>query len=503
MTSYSPLLVILLCSLLVQLIIRCYVRREGDLLSKLPSPPSRLPVIGHLHLVGSLPHISLRDLAAKHGPNLMLLRLGAVPTIVVSSSSVAQAILRTHDHVFASRPYSVIADILFYGSSDIVFCPYGEYWRQGKKIATTHLLTMKKVRSFGQARQQEVRLVMDRIAEAATLHMEVDLTKLLCCYSNDMVCHAVSGKFFREEGRNQLFQELVEANSLLLGGFNIIDYFPSLARIEIIRKILCAKAHKVNRRWDQVLEKLIDDHANKQRSSSLVNHNDEESDFIDVLLSIQHEYNLTRDNIKALLVVMFEAGTETSFIELEYAMSKLMQKPWVMAKLQAEVRSVVPKGQKIVTEKQLGNMPYLKAVIKETLRLHPSAPLLVPHFSMADCRVDGYTIPSDTRIIINAWALARDPSYWENAEEFMPERFINNTTIDYNGNNFNFLMFGSGRRMCPGINFGIAAIEIMLASLVYRFDWELPGDQGGIDMTETFGVSVHRKEKLLLVPRLL
>uniref|UniRef100_A0A0E0LQE3 Cytochrome P450 n=1 Tax=Oryza punctata TaxID=4537 RepID=A0A0E0LQE3_ORYPU len=501
MSMHQPtmaLLLALLCPLLLLLIKRCRAKsRDQELLDKLPSPPGRLPVIGHLHLIGSLPYVSFRDLAVKHGPDLMLLHLGTVPTLVVSSARAAQAILRTHDQVFASRTYSAVTDILFYGSSDVAFSPYGEYWRQVKKIATTHLLTTKKVRSYGDARQQEVRLVMARINDAVVARTTVDLSELLNCFTNDVVCHAVSGKFFREEGRNQMFRELIEANSLLLGGFNLEDYFPNLARVAAVRRLLCAKAHDVNKRWDQLLDKLIDDHATK-RSSSVLDQDDEESDFIDVLLSIQHEYGLTRDNVKAILVIMFEGGTDTSYIELEYAMAELMRKPQLMAKLQAEVRSVVPRGQEIVTEEQLSRMPYLKAVIKETLRLHLAGPLLVPHLSIAECDIEGYTIPSGTRVFVNAWALSRDPNFWENAQEFVPERFLNSTAPDYNGNNFHFLPFGSGRRICPGINFAIATIEIMLANLVYRFDWEIPA-KGGIDMTEAFGLTVHRKEKLLLV----
>ncbi|XP_052157807.1 indole-2-monooxygenase-like [Oryza glaberrima] len=510
MAWYSLVLMTsLLFPLLVLLVMRCYVTRSGaKLLDKLPSVPGRLPVIGHLHLIGSLPHISLRDLATKHSPDMMLLHLGAVPTLVVSSSRVAQSILRTHDDIFASRPYSPIANILFYGATDVGFSPYNEYWRQIKKITTTHLLTVKKVRSYVSARQREVRIVMARITEAGSKHVVVDLTEMLSCYSNNIVCHAVCGKFSQKEGWDQLLRELVKVNTSLLGGFNIEDYFPSFTRLAAVRRLLlsCAKAHNINKRWDQLLEKLIDDHTTKHiRSSSMLNHYDEEAGFIDVLLSIQHEYGLTKDNIKANLAAMLMAGTDTSFIELEYAMAELMQKPHVMGKLQAEVRRVMPKGQDIVTEEQLGCMPYLKAVIKETLRLHPPAPLLMPHLSMSDCNINGYTIPSGTRVIVNVWALARDSNYWENANEFIPERFIVNTSGDYNGNNFHFLPFGSGRRICPGINFAIATIEIMLANLVYRFDWELPADQaakGGIDMTETFGVAVHRKEKLLLIPHL-
>ncbi|CAL4957873.1 unnamed protein product [Urochloa decumbens] len=511
----SPQRAALICTLLLAcpVILLILLRRlttspaaaaRERLLSKLPSPPRRLPVIGHLHLVGPLPHVSLRDLAAEHSRDgLMLLRLGAVPTLVVSSPRAAQAVLRTHDHVFASRAHSPVADILFYGSSDVAFAPYGEHWRQVKKIATTHLLTNKRVRAYRHAREQEVRLVMDKIRKAASAGTAVDLSSLLNSFANDIICHAVSGKFFREEGRNRLFQELVEANSSLIGGFNIEDYFPGLVKLDMIKRMVCAKAQKVNKRWNELLDKLIDDH----QRTSVEQRGDEESDFIDVLLSVQEEYKLTRDHIKAQLAIMFEAGTDTSFIVLEYAMVKLMQNPHLMTKLQTKVRMAIPKGKEIVTEDDLNanDMAYLKAVIKETLRLHGPAPLLVPHLSMADCDIEGYKIPSGTRAIVNAWALARDPNYWDSAEEFMPERFMeggNAFAMDYRGNDFLYLPFGTGRRICPGISFAISGIEVMLANLVYHFNWELPPESKdrGINMSESFGVTVHRTEKLVLVP---
>ncbi|CAO2205450.1 unnamed protein product [Urochloa humidicola] len=165
----------------------------------------------------------------------------------------------------------------------------------------------------------------------------------------------------------------------------------------------------------------------------------------------------------------------------------------------------------MVTESDLPNMTYLKAVIKETLRLHPAAPLFVPHLSMEACEIDGYTIPSGTRVMVNAWAIGRLSSCWENPHEFIPERFIrldgnnnNNNDVDLKGKaDFRYLPFGAGRRMCPGIHAAAATIEIMLANLVYRFDWELPKGvtKDDIDMTEVFGLTVHRKEKLFLVPK--
>jgi cytochrome P450 len=201
---------------------------------------------------------------------------------------------------------------------------------------------------------------------------------------------------------------------------------------------------------------------------------------------------------------MFAAGTDTSFIVLEYAMARLIQNPRLMNKQQGEVRNAI-KGKVMVTEDELSNLAYLKAVIKETLRLHMPIPLLIPHLSIADCNIEGYTIPSGTCAIVNSWSLARDPSYWEKAKEFIPERFMEGNSaaaMDNKGNDFQYLPFGAGRRMCPGINFATSTIEVMLANLFYHFNWDLPMElaEKGIDMTESFGVTVHRKEKLLLVP---
>jgi cytochrome P450 len=203
---------------------------------------------------------------------------------------------------------------------------------------------------------------------------------------------------------------------------------------------------------------------------------------------------------------MFEAGTDTTYIALDYAMAELMRNPKAMNKLQAEVRGCATKMRdQLVTEEDLRGMRYLKAVMKESMRLHAPGALLIPHLSLAECDVEGYTIPSGTRVIVNAWALGRDSTCWENAEEFMPERFMEESVdaaSDFLGNDFRFLPFGSGRRMCPGINFTTATFEIILANLIYHFNWELPLGSTHIDMSESYGLDVHRKEKLLLLPRM-
>ncbi|CAO2190165.1 unnamed protein product [Urochloa humidicola] len=480
---------------------------DERLLSLLPSPPNKLPIIGHLHLMGAFPPISLAELAAKHGPDLMLLRLGTVLTVIASSPRAAEAILRTHDHIFASRPRSMVADIIVYGQSDSCYSPYGDHFRKVRKVVTVHLLNSNKVHAYRPAREEEVGIVMAKLAAGASAgaNTAVDMTMLLHSFTNDLICRAVSGKFFREEGRNELFRDLIDTSAKLFGGFNLEDYFPRLARIGFVSNIICADAKKVSKRWDTLLDTLIDDHAAKQqrRQERAGAEDDADSDFIDVLLSRQHEYGLTRSHIKAILLDMFEAGTDTSCSSLEVAMAELMRKPEAMAKLQAEVRRIVPKGQEMVTESDLPNMTYLKAVIKETLRLHPAAPLFIPHLSMEACEINGYTIPSGTRVMVNAWAIGRLSAYWDNPHEFIPERFADANDVDLKGVDFRYVPFGAGRRMCPGIHAAAATLEIMLANLVYRFDWELPAGvrKEDIDMTEVFGLTVHRKEKLFLVPK--
>ncbi|KAJ1270556.1 hypothetical protein BS78_06G061100 [Paspalum vaginatum] len=477
-----------------------------------PSPPA-LPLIGHLHLVGAHPHISMRRLAAEHGgQDLMLLRLGTVPTLVASSPRAAQAVLRTHDQSLASRPSSIFGDILGYGPSDVGFAPYGPGWRQAKKLVTTHLLNAKKVQSYRDAREEEVAVVIAKIRRAAADGEAVDLSEVLSSYTTDMVSRTVAGRSFREKGLDKVFKDVMLASMALLGGFSPENFYPGLAKVAggVLTWHGRRKAEKLRDRWDDILDKVIEDHAARMATAAAGAPSDSdlrETDFTDVLLSMREEYGITTDGIKGILSDMFAAGTDTGYLLLEFTLAELMLHPDVMARLKEDVRGGVPKGQEVIREEDLAGMPYLKAVIKETLRLHPPSPLLLPHKSLEECSVDGYDVPAGATVFVNVWAIGRDPGLWDAPDEFSPERFVDGLGgraegVDFRGMDFRFLPFGSGRRMCPGMNFALAAVEVMLANLVHRFDWEMAPGAGDIDMTEVFGLTVHRKQKLVLTPKL-
>ncbi|KAG1328119.1 putative Cytochrome P450 71A9 [Cocos nucifera] len=272
--------------------------------ARLPPSPPKLPFIGNLHQLGRLPHRSLRALAEKHGP-LMLLHLGQVPTLIVSSAEMAREIIRTHDHIFSSRPSLKVAKILFFDGMDVGFAPYGEYWRYAKKLCIMHLLSNKKVHSFRLAREEEVAFMIRNISRASLTPDPVNVSEILHAFASDMLCRVVSGKLFREGGRDNLFRELVKEGSALLGEFRLEDYFPSLAWMGVFLG-MNVRARRNAEEWSGVLDEVIKEHADQVDEKH-------EEDFVDALLSLQKDPGadlaLTKEDIKALLL----ASSLTSF----------------------------------------------------------------------------------------------------------------------------------------------------------------------------------------------
>lgn len=510
----SPLL--LLLPFLLGFFYLTKVWAAGQNARRLPPSPRGLPLIGNLHQVGALPHRALRALAAAHGaPDLMRLRLGQVPALVASSPAAAAALMREHDGAFGTRPYFRTAEILTYGFQDLVFAPHGEHWRHVRRLFSAHVLSAVRSHSFDGMREREVAALVRTIRERASSGV-VDVSKALYGFANGVICRAVSGTgrlSQEEEGRrSELFRALIEENTALLGGFCVGDYFPSLAWADNLSGA-GARAWRNFRRWDEVLEKVVQEHEARRRGDGGDGGGgEEEEDFVDVLLALQAEkqddgFELTRDAIKSLLADMFAAGTETSFITLEWAMSELVRNPAAMEKLKSEVRAAgsggtVAAGRDAFGATATATTPYLRAVVKETLRLHPPVPLLLPRECTRDTTVLGFHVARGTRVFVNAWAVGRDPASWSAPDEFRPERFLD-SEVDFRGAHFQLVPFGAGRRVCPGLQFGLATVELALASLVRLFDWALPGGAapGDVDMSDAPGLATPRRVPLLLVAK--
>ncbi|XP_027357392.1 uncharacterized protein LOC113866792 [Abrus precatorius] len=466
---------------------------------RLPCPPGppRLPIIGNLHMLGTLPHRSLQSLAKRYGP-IMSLKLGNVPTIVVSTPQAAELFLRTHDTVFANRPKFEAAQYT-YGPESVAFAEYGAYWRNVRKVCTTHLLSVSKVESFAPLRKREVEAMVKSLMEVAEAREIVDLSEKVGELLQDVACKMILGR--NKDDRFDLKGILLETMSLS-GTFNLADYVPWLAVFDL--QGLTRRLKKINKALDKMLDEMIDEHQLAPKAQGHL------KDFIDTLLFLkdqaihpheEHARIIDRRSIKGIVFDMIIGAIETSNAVIEWAISELVRHPRVMVNLQNELKHVVGINN-MVEEIDLSKLSYLDMVVKETLRLHPVVPLLAPHESMEDIVIEGYYIKKKSRIIINAWAIGRDTKVWShNAEVFYPERFIN-SNIDFKGHEFQLLPFGSGRRSCPGMVMGLTMVKFVLAQLVHCFNWELPYgmDPHELDMSEKPGLSTPRARHLLMIP---
>ncbi|KAF6153733.1 hypothetical protein GIB67_000966 [Kingdonia uniflora] len=397
------------------------------------------------------------DLAKKHGL-LLHIQLGEVSAIVISSSTVAKEVMKTHDLTFVDRHAILVSYILSYGNKGIAFSPYGDYWRQLQKFCILELLSAKRVSSFGSIREDEVSNLIQRIISmgGSLINMSESIRSL----TNEITSKVAFGKQCKD---SQAFLSAVDEMLKMASGFDICDIFPLRKYLHVISGTK-QKLEKLHQKIDMIFNNIIIEHA-KNRTITKSDPDEFGEDLVDVLLRIQKNGELSvpfaTDNIKAVMLDIFTAGSETSSTAIEWALSEIMRNPRVMKKVQSEVRQVV-NGKRNVLEVDVHELNYLKLVIKEVLRLHPPLPLLVPRECREKCEINGYEIPVKTKVIVNAWAIGRDPEHWRNAESFEPERFEDGS-IDYKGMNFEYIPFGAGRRICPVILFGAANIELPLA----------------------------------------
>lgn len=475
--------------------------RKNEVLNPtLPGPP-RLPVIGNLHqLDTSALHRYLYQLSKTYGP-LMSLQLGFMPVLVVSSAKMAEEVLKTQDRVFSGRHPFFGGQKLSRNGLDLVFAPYGDYYREMRKICNLHLFSSKRVQSFRSIREDEVSQMIKKISKLGLECKLTNLSEIMLSVTSAIICRITFGWRYDDAGcgRTKL-QSLLHDVQAVAGGFFFSDYFPHMGWVDRITG-QSNWVDKTCKELDMFLQEAIDEHLDHGNRGE-----DDQEDFTDVLLHLQNDHSfsidLNLDHIKSVLMDIFVAGTDTSAATVVWAMTELMRNPTVMNKLQEEVRNIIGENDGVIDENDIQKLAYLKAVVKEVMRLHPPAPLMVPHETTQKCNVVGYEIQPKTVVYINAWAIGRDPDSWKNPEEFFPERFLG-STLDFYGQDFELIPFGAGRRGCPGIHLGVGMVELALANLVYHFNWELPSGvkKEDIDMEVRPGITMHKKNELCLVAK--
>ncbi|XP_065880498.1 cytochrome P450 726A27-like [Euphorbia lathyris] len=392
LSFFSPTLL----SLLLILITFFIIWKKKSQTSNQPPQPPKLPFIGNLHqLICPLPHLRLAELAKIYGP-FMQLQLGQVTAVVVSSPEVAKQLFKDNDIKVSNRCRVSVADILFYDCKDIAFASYGENWRQMRKICISELFSAKRVQSFRSIREDEISNLITSIN--SKVGSPINMSEMLSSLTNSIVARTVIGcKSENQEAVVQMINRIVKA----IAGFTVLDMFPSLKFIHVITGMKSSLL-KLHKEADQLLEDII-----QENKKELKRGQGEGNNLLNVLLKLQSNPDspLTTDGIKAITLDMFIGATDTSAIVLEWTMSELMKSPQIMKKAQEEVRKVCVENGKL-DESVIDELKFLKAIIKETMRLHPPGPI-IPRMLGEECEINGYNIKAKTEVLVNIWAIGR------------------------------------------------------------------------------------------------
>ncbi|CAN6312636.1 unnamed protein product [Urochloa humidicola] len=506
--------VVLSCAflcLLLHLFLRSSLSPSSSSHGRLPPGPPGLPILGALPLVGPAPHSGLASLARKYGP-IMYLKMGTSGVVVASSPSAARTFLKALDAKYANRPDVASAREITYARQNMVFADYGPRWKLMRKLASVHLLGARALADWAGVRREEAAHMVRDVAEAAAAGRHVVVPEVLVCALANIVGRiTVSKRVFDAHGdESNRYKDMIVSLLTGAGMFNIGDFVPALARLDL--QGVQAKMRRIHNQFDGLITELLAEHA----ATAAERARQGRQDFVDRLRASMDAgadddsgETITEVNIKGLIFDMFTAGTDTSSIIMEWALAELLQNPSVMARAQEELDAVVGRGRRL-EESDLRNLPYLQAVCKEAMRMHPSTPLSLPHFSFDACDDvgdEGYRVPANTRLLINIWAIGRDPSAWEAPLEFRPERFLPGGAaekVDPLGNFFELIPFGAGRRICAGKLAGMVFVEYFLGTMLHAFDWRLPDGEEKLDMSETFGLALPKAVPLraVVTPRL-
>jgi trans-cinnamate 4-monooxygenase len=472
---------------------------------KLPPGPIPVPVFGNWLQVGDdLNHRNLTDLAKKFG-DVFMLRMGQRNLVVVSSPDLAKDVLHTQGVEFGSRTRNVVFDIFTGKGQDMVFTVYGEHWRKMRRIMTVPFFTNKVVQQYRYGWEDEAARVVEDVRnmpEAATTGIVLRRRLQLLMYNN--MYRIMFDRRFESED-DPLFIKLKALNgerSRLAQSFeyNYGDFIPVLR--PFLRGYLKLCKEVKDRRLQLFKDYFVDERKKLGSIKSMDNNSIRCA--IDHILEAQEKGEINEDNVLYIVENINVAAIETTLWSIEWGIAELVNNQEIQNKLRTELDTILGPGVQI-TEPDTYKLPYLQAVIKETLRLRMAIPLLVPHMNLHDAKLGGFDIPAESKILVNAWYLANNPSKWKNPEEFRPERFLEEEAkVEANGNDFRYLPFGVGRRSCPGIILALPILGITIGRLVQNFELLPPPGQKKIDMTEKggqFSLHILKHSTIVAKPR--
>ncbi|KAL4562780.1 hypothetical protein LXL04_026810 [Taraxacum kok-saghyz] len=488
-----PTFFLFLCALLTFIYA---VTTTGRRSSRLPPGPYPLPIIGNLLKLGDKPHRSLATLSKQYGP-LMSLKLGSRTTVVVSSPEFAKEFFHTHDVAFSSRTVPYTARIVEHEKYSIAWLPTGDRWRRLRRITREFLFSVQCLDGSELQRGQTVQELLDHVNTCCTNGKAVNIGAAVFTTTLNILSNSIFSMDFAQYDTvsSQEFKEAVMALLELVGKPNLADFFPILKPFD--PQGFLQQGNVYGHKLLAIIDKIINKRLESRLSSSTNN------DVLDSLLNLvqKDESSFSCDDMRHLFFALFVAGTDTATGTIEWAMAELIRNPVKMEIVRSEIFKDMQNNTEHIEEKHIPQFPYLQAVIKETLRLHPPAPFLVPHQAIDNVEVKGFMVPKNAQIICNVWAMGRDPSVWSNPEMFMPERFLE-SNIDYKGQDYELIPFGAGRRICPGLSIAHRMMHIVLGSLIYKFDWKLEGNirVEDMDMEEKFGLTLPRKVPLMAIP---
>ncbi|KAJ9176609.1 hypothetical protein P3X46_011901 [Hevea brasiliensis] len=478
-----------------------------------PQIPGALPIIGHLHQLGARKPFAriLGDVADKYGP-IFSINMGMHRTVVISSQHIMKEFYTTNDKFVASRPQSSQSKHLAYNYAAFGFSPYGSYWRDVRKLAIVELLSPQRLKLLKDVRTSEVSLVIKDLfrqwKENKNNPVKVNMSDLFEHLVLNMITRMVAGKrYFKgdnnghdEKGRP--IGEVMREFMYFAGASVPSDLIPFLGWTEFMYGSV-KSMKKINKELDSIIDAWVQEHELRRLNGEV----ETKQDFIDVLLSAvqdDSQFGNSRETvIKATIMTLIIGGSDTTSITMIWMLANLLNNRRELQLAQEEIDQKVGRDRP-VEESDVENLVYLKAIIKETLRLYPAGPLAVPREAMEDCTLCGYHIPKGTRFLTNLWKLHRDASVWPNPEEFKPYRFLTtHTHVDLLGQNFELVPFGSGRRSCPGLNFALQVVQLGMARLLQGFNFTTPNNEP-VDMTESLTLSLCKETPLevMLTPRL-